>query len=142
MRRFSSFFAQVFRKRSKKGGWYWPDDRVLCLDFDGVLHAATTPYRGIPAEIPDPPIRHAREFTQQALTWYDLVVILSCRARPWHGRRAIRAWLRLHRFPKGLEVTDRKPYAEAYVDDKAVRFVHIPSRPSSTWPWHLLGRLS
>jgi len=123
----SSFFARWFQKRYTEAR---PNERVLCLDFDGVLHRFETPFAD-PAVIPDPPVPLAGAFVRAALLAYDRVVICSCRARVRRGRRAIRRWLEVWGFPQGLEVTCRKPFAEAYLDDRGIRF-------EGSWPWDLV----
>lgn len=112
---------------------------TICIDFDGVLHAYTSGWKGA-SVIPDGPV-------PGAIDWLcDLVdplrgdqgfkvVIQSSRARrPW-GWLAIRRWLKEHIvYHYGsdmtraydvlgmISVTSRKPAAIVYVDDRAWRF--------------------
>jgi len=125
-----SFLTRWFQKRNDL-----EPARTLCLDFDGVLHRFETPWEA-PEVIPDGPTPLAAGFTHNAVLTYDRVVVCSVRARTRRGRRAIHRWLARWDFPPGLVVTDRKPYAVAYLDDRAIRF-------EGAWPWHLVnGRSS
>lgn len=68
-------------------------DRIICVDFDGVLHSYTSGWQG-PRTIPDPPIPGALEWLL-SLIKNDGVrpVIYSSRSKAWGGRRAMRRWL-------------------------------------------------
>ena len=113
--------------------------RTICVDFDGVLHAYTSGWKGA-SVIPDGPVPGAIEWLcdlvdplrgEQAFK----VVIQSSRARrPW-GWLAIRSWLKKHIVHHygcdrtraddvlgSISVTSRKPAALVYVDDRAWRF--------------------
>lgn len=119
---------------------------TISIDFDGVLHAYTSGWKGA-TTIPDGP-------TPGAIEWLcDLVhplrgsggvkvVVCSARARtPW-GWWAVKRWIRHHVFEHmgsdmttaddicgEVSVTGRKPAAIVYVDDRAWRFdgEHFPS---------------
>lgn len=87
---------------------------TVCLDLDGVLNL----YDGWRGEdhFADPR-EGAQEFLQ-ALSLRHRVVILTTRdsGKVW-------TWLRRHRLSLDVdEVTDRKPPAVVYVDDRAVCF--------------------
>jgi len=83
----------------------------ICVDFDGTI----AEYGGSWDDPPGDPIPYAREFLT-ALAEFAEVVILTAR-----DPAAVRAWLRQHHFPL-LHVTNVKPPAMAYIDDRAVRF--------------------
>lgn len=68
--------------------------KLLCLDFDGLLHSYTSGWKG-PRSIPDPPVDGAMSFLVAAVDVFD-VAIHSSRSRYFGGRRAIKQWLRLH----------------------------------------------
>lgn len=107
--------------------------RTICVDFDGVIHAYTSPWVA-PHVIPDPPVPDAFNWLLARLHEGFEVVICSTRARTWRGRRAIRRWLRHHGGEglyyecmgfaglEDLKVTDRKVPAIVYLDDRALRF--------------------
>lgn len=103
---------------------------TVAVDFDGVLHAYTSPWTNA-WTIPDPPIFGAIEWLADAVRKFD-VVIFSTRCRSWRGRLAIRAWLKKHcgslyydapGYP-GVENVKLagKPMALMYIDDRAYRF--------------------
>lgn len=112
---------------------------TISVDFDGVLHAYTSGWKGATV-IPDGP-------TPGAIAWLcDLadpmrasdafdVVVCSARARRFFGWLAVRRWLRRHIFEHygadmvraddicaSIKVTSKKPAAIVYVDDRAWRF--------------------
>jgi len=68
--------------------------KILCLDFDGVLHSYTSGWKGA-RNIPDPPVPGAMAFLREAVARFE-VAIHSSRARYFGGRRAMRRWLRFH----------------------------------------------
>lgn len=92
--------------------------RTLALDFDGVLHSYTRGWTGPVPE--DPPEPGAAEFARRMAETCDLVC-LTTRADTGEGGTAVESWLHRHGFPP-MAVTDRKPPAVAYVDDRAVRY--------------------
>lgn len=67
---------------------------ILCLDFDGVIHSYTSPWKGATV-IPDAPVPGAFEFIVEALKTYE-VAILSSRSHHWGGRRAMKRWMVSH----------------------------------------------
>jgi hypothetical protein len=89
--------------------------RIVCVDFNGVLDS----YTGwVDAAHFDPPRPGARAFLEALRSrGFDVVVFTTRYADD------VRAWLRQH----GLDglvsaVTDRKPAAHVFVDDRAVCF--------------------
>jgi len=65
--------------------------RLICVDFDGVLHAYTSGWRGV-ATIPDKPVPGAMAWLVDIIDVVD-VAIYSTRSASWRGRRAMRSWL-------------------------------------------------
>jgi hypothetical protein len=92
------------------------DDRpVVCVDLDGVLNTFDE-WRG--PEFFHPPREGAREFLESLHGSGYRVVVLTVRWHEW-----ARAWLDKNGLGEFVdEVTDRKPPAMAYVDDRAVCF--------------------
>lgn len=88
---------------------------IVCVDLNGVLDR----YRGWQGEAHwDEPRPGAREFLQ-ALNQhgYDVVVFTT----RWHVDA--RAWLERYGLIEFVvDVTDRKPAAHVFVDDRALRF--------------------
>lgn len=90
------------------------------VDFDGTIAGYDKGWQGPPAE---DPIRGARE-ALQAFKMKNLeVVVFSCRADNPQGVEDIRQWLVQHDMMQFVdEITDKKPKAIAYVDDRGVAF--------------------
>jgi hypothetical protein len=88
---------------------------VVCVDLDGVLNTFDE-WRG--AEYFHPPRPGAREFLASLKQSGYRVVVLTVRWHEW-----VLAWLTEHNLAEFVdEVTDRKPPAHAYIDDRAVCF--------------------
>lgn len=106
--------------------------RILCLDFDGVIHSYTSGWQGV-ASIPDPPVPGALAFMEQAQADGWEVHIFSSRSRSLRGRRAMKRWLKhwLDQYTLPLEADDIycgirwpwfKPAAVITIDDRALTF--------------------
>ncbi len=93
--------------------------KTIAIDFDGVIHRNLTPWRGS-ASIDDIPVFGVR-VAIAALRSACRVVVFSCRARSVEGRTAILAWLKQHKILVD-DVTDVKPMAEVYLDDRSICF--------------------
>lgn len=88
---------------------------TVCVDLDGVLNAYQG-YRG--SDHYPPPSPGAREFLHRLREMGYRVVVLTVRWKPH-----VEAWLARHGLAGYVdEVTDRKPPAHVYVDDRAVCF--------------------
>lgn len=91
--------------------------KVLAIDFDGVIHDNKNP---IPGRKMGLPIEGAKE----AVTKYYLrghrIIIFSVWANE-RGKKVIADWLKYYVIPFN-DITNIKPEADVYLDDKAVRF--------------------
>jgi hypothetical protein len=88
---------------------------VVCVDLDGVLNTYDE-WRG--PEFFHPPREGAREFLESLHSGGYRVVVFTVRWHEW-----VRAWLDKNGLGEFVDdVTDRKPPAIAYVDDRAVCF--------------------
>lgn len=88
---------------------------LVCVDLDGVLNTFDG-WRG--DEYFHPPREGAREFLAGLRAAGFRVVVFTVR---WH--EFAEAWLLEHGLAESVdEVTDRKPPAHAYVDDRAICF--------------------
>lgn len=86
---------------------------TVCVDLDGVLNT----YDGWKGEEHFAAVRPgAIAFVNALLDRYDVVVLTT---RP---REATRLWLQQQGFPSSLKVTDVKPPALVYLDDRAMTF--------------------
>lgn len=95
---------------------------TVAVDFDGVLHSHTSPW--INAEtIPDPPVPGAIEWLNAITKDFD-IIIHTTRGEHLAGQVAVCEWLRLHGFDTAQlkRVTNIKPPALIYLDDRAYRF--------------------
>ena len=105
---------------------------VLAIDFDGVLTESPGRIGGRRKALgvewwARPPKPGAIEGMRQlAGDW--VLVVHTCRADSPDGIRLVWEWLETHGI-QGLvkDVTNRKPIANAYLDDKAFHFVDWPS---------------
>jgi len=93
--------------------------KMICLDFDGVLHSYLSGWKG-DATIPDPPTDGAVDWCNEMIQKYYLVVF-SSRAATTDGVNAIRRWLDKWGFPE-MEITNEKPLAFLTIDDRALTF--------------------
>jgi len=92
----------------------------LALDFDGVLHEDTGPWRG-PEKIEGKPVEEALAAVQEYAKAGLKPVVYSCRALVPEGKEAIEKWLVLYGFPP-MEVFSSKPWACLYIDDRGYQF--------------------
>lgn len=95
---------------------------ILAIDFDGVIH---DPQDREPGYRMGKPVPGAKEALEGLLTAGHGIIVHSVKAHsPW-GQRAIYDWLRYFGFPD-VDITAIKPDADAYIDDKAIRFQDWP----------------
>ncbi len=98
--------------------------KTIVVDFDGVIHAYTSGWRGATV-IPDPPVEGALAWLRSAVERFK-VAIHSARSRERGGIEAMREWLER----EGLEaaVLDKLSFprskvpAHVYLDDRGWRF--------------------
>ena len=101
---------------------------IVSVDFDGVIHQYSRGFHD--GTIYDPPIHGAKESLSSLVADGFEVYIVTARLWPGHGiaeqqRRNIEQWLDQNGFIKGThyhELTNNKPPAVAYVDDRAILF--------------------
>jgi hypothetical protein len=98
---------------------------TLAIDFDGVVHGYSRGW--VDGSIYDPPVHGAREALLRLNAAGYRLVLHTTRVRDVDQAAAVLAWLEGNGLD-GLfaEVTDRKPLAAAYIDDRAIHF--------TTWP--------
>ena len=100
--------------------------KTIAVDFDGVIHRYSRGWQD--GRIYDEPVEGALEALAKLVANGYKVVIFTTRARDAAQIQAINDWL-LERMPnwdsfESIEVTDRKPGAIAYIDDRAIRFTN------------------
>ena len=114
-------------------------NKIICVDFDGVLHSYASGWQGV-ATISDPPVDGAINWLVEHLPVPDelccmspiytepIVQIYSARSKSWRGRRAMKKWLIKHGLPacyikEGvLKFPIKKPAAFLTIDDRAICF--------------------
>jgi hypothetical protein len=124
--------------------------RIICLDFDGVIHKYISPWQGA-TTIPDPPVEFYSVEKKQMMSSIDWIIdfiimhctipesiaplvtsgpyeihIYSSRSRYWGGRKAMKRWLVKNGLDKRyLEVIKFplfKPPYHLMIDDRVYLF--------------------
>ena len=94
--------------------------KTICIDFDGVIHAYSKGFHD--GTIYDPPSEGAYEALMELDQSYKIVV-LTARARTKELEQGVWSWLLTYDLTQFIEgVTNVKPAAAAYIDDRAVRY--------------------
>lgn len=112
----------------------------LVLDFDGVLHAYTSPWTDA-STISDGPVPGAKQFLEKAVGVFD-VYILSSRSGQAGGIHAMRTWMCLHfgvDLVKELFFVEFKPPAFLTIDDRCLTFDGVwpdPQKLLTFKPWN------
>ena len=93
---------------------------TICLDFDGVINSYEK-WTGYD-DIPDPIVSSAREFIAEAKIKYK-VCIFTTRAKTAGGISAVEEYLKKNGVDiSDIKITDSKPPAICYIDDRAIQF--------------------
>jgi hypothetical protein len=91
--------------------------KTIAIDFDGVVHAYSHGWQD--GEIYDDPMSGLIMGLAKLVPHYRLVIFTAR-----HDLDAVRTWLKSHRLDHYFaDVTNRKPAAAIYLDDRAVRFI-------------------
>lgn len=96
--------------------------KTVAIDFDGVLNSYSGGWKG--ASKTDAPVSGAAEAIRAIREFGYDVSIYSTRASTKEGVQAIRNFCteKLDIEASEMVITDRKPIAEAYIDDRAINF--------------------
>jgi hypothetical protein len=99
--------------------------KTIAIDFDGVLHKYSKGWNG--GKIYDKPVENAVEAYYELLNRGYHIVIFTSR----EDLDAVRMWMHKYfDFERRLghfyepEITNKKPIAVAYIDDRAVNFTN------------------
>jgi hypothetical protein len=96
--------------------------KILCLDFDGVIHSYTSGWQGIDC-IPDPPVPGSFEFIIEASEYYRVNIFSTRTAGEPIGKVAVKKWFTKWCLPTNildkLAFPDNKPKAHLTIDDRA-----------------------
>lgn len=100
--------------------------KIICIDFDGVIHSYTSGWQGIDV-IEDEPVPGAFGFLAACVGDPDLQpVIYSSRSREPKGIDAMIKWFEKHKMDpcilEELEFANKKPSAWLTIDDRAFCF--------------------
>lgn len=93
--------------------------KTIAIDFDGVLHDHKHP---IPGRRMGKPMEGARDAVRKIKARGDKIVVFTVWGGTELGHKTISDWMRFYDIPFH-EITNIKPQAAVYLDDKAVRFV-------------------
>lgn len=91
---------------------------ILAIDFDGVIHDFKHP---IPGRRMGPPMAGCKEALTKFKQRGDNLIIFTV----WgdaKGQKTIADFMKYYELPYD-SITNIKPQADAYLDDKAIRFV-------------------
>lgn len=89
---------------------------VIAIDFDGVIHDYKNPIKGRRMGLP---IEGALEGLKKFKNRGDTIIIHSCKAG---DPSMIEKWMTYYNIPYYDSITNIKPIADVYLDDKAIRF--------------------
>lgn len=118
------------------------DKKILCIDFDGVLHSYVSGWQG-PRLIPDPPVEGAMEWLYMKThnDEYELH-IFSSRSRYLGAKRAMKNWIRDNierylynaqpEFKAECHFDDKKTMAR-WLAEKAVKQMKFPTRKPAAY---------
>jgi len=108
---------RVLKENAMKAGKWKP---MIVLDFDGVIHRYRQGWQG--GEIYDEPMPGIESVLQEWSERFKLVILTT---RDPNVPGGVWDWLKkyeLHRFFGPGDVTNKKPPAMVYVDDRGYRF--------------------
>lgn len=111
--------------------------KLICVDFDGVLHSYTSGWRGV-ATIPDKPVPGAMAWLVDIIDFCD-IAIYSSRSSSWRGRWAMKRWLHdymsRYMWARLPSIPDaRNSRAWSYVVSRSRRIVYWRIRWPKTMP--------
>jgi hypothetical protein len=99
-------------------------EKTIAIDFDGVINSYKSGWKG-PTETDEPVLSAAESISSLFNRGYKLI-IFSTRASTPEGVETIREYLRKHTendlLVNSIEITDRKPISDVYIDDRAISF--------------------
>lgn len=94
---------------------------TVCFDFDGVIHSYRSGWQGDESIIPDPMVFGIGKVIRKLKADGYKIVIFTTRARTKEGFNAVCNYLKRRHIPFD-SITDIKPPALCYIDDRAINF--------------------
>lgn len=115
-------------------------DHTVVFDFDGVIHSYKSGWKGSTV-IPDPPVEGIDEVLKELKQWGYNIVVSSSRCADHDSLEAVNNWMLEHNLLQYVDlITDKKPPAVCYVDDRALCFKGdtpgLTDRIRNFEPWH------
>jgi hypothetical protein len=99
-------------------------EKAIAVDFDGVINSFKNGWKG-PTETDEPVLSAAESIATLFHRGYK-IIIFSTRAGTEEGVKTIREYLLKHtedpELVEKIEITDKKPIAHIYIDDRAIPF--------------------
>lgn len=115
------------------------ENPLVSFDFDGVIHKYETPFEN-DWTIKDEPVDGAIDGIVSFLDAGFRVAVFSSRSKSFHGRTAMKTWMRRHGFPVDrIDFPDRKPPAFITIDDRVHLFDGVfpdPGIIAAFRPWN------
>lgn len=101
---------------------------TIAIDFDGVIHLNSKGAHD--GSVYDDPVLGTKKALDFLSKQYEWLIIYTCKASPERplvngktGTELIWEWLKKHELDEYIfEITDKKPRAAFYIDDKAIQF--------------------
>lgn len=123
--------------------------RIICVDFDGVIHSYTSGWQGV-SKIFDPPVPGAFDWLRRMISDDRFkICIYSSRSREPDGIIAMKMWFFRHgmeeQYIYAMGFPDRKPSAYLTIDDRCICFDgRFPTDDEilSFQPWYRKGLVS
>lgn len=96
-------------------------ERVVAMDFDGVIHRDPV-WKGI-GIVEGAPVRGVPEAIKSLVRSGYKICVFTCRAREREGFKAVVHWLTANGLIEYIDsVTAQKPVAKCYIDDRCIPF--------------------
>ena len=92
---------------------------IIAIDFDGVIHNRERPVKG---KRLGEPMAGAKETIERLRYERSATIIVHSVWAKGSGVKAIADWMDFYEIPYH-KITNEKPNADIYLDDRAVRFV-------------------
>jgi hypothetical protein len=101
--------------------------KIICIDFDGVIHSYSSGWQGVDV-VADPPVDGAIEWLHQLVTDSRFEpVIYSSRSKEPEGVEAMKKWFEKQApgITRSLQFPIKKPAAFMTIDDRAMCFTGV-----------------
>ena len=115
-------------------------DHTVVFDFDGVIHSYKSGWKGSTV-IHDPPVEGIDAVLKELKQWGYNIVVSSSRCADHASLEAVNDWMLKHNLLQYVDlITDKKPPALCYVDDRAICFrgdtKNLVEQIKCFEPWH------